>query len=41
MAGPRSDDVPAKLTDVALDNAAFPRLTGQVAEVGMAARAIR
>ena len=34
LAGPRSREVLAKLTDVPLDNAAFPWLTGQVAEVG-------
>jgi dimethylglycine dehydrogenase len=36
IAGPRSRDVLAKLTDTALDNAAFPWLTGQIAEVGLA-----
>jgi dimethylglycine dehydrogenase len=36
VAGPRSREVLAKLTDTALDNAAFPWLTGQVAEVGLA-----
>jgi dimethylglycine dehydrogenase len=36
LAGPRSRDVLKKLTDTALDNAAFPWLTGQVAEVGLA-----
>ena len=36
VAGPRSRDVLAKLTDTKLDNAAFPWLTGQVAEVGLA-----
>ena len=36
LAGPRSREVLAKLTDVALDNAAFPWLTGVVAEVGLA-----
>jgi dimethylglycine dehydrogenase len=36
LAGPRSRDVLAQLTDVPLDNAAFPWLTGQVAEVGLA-----
>jgi dimethylglycine dehydrogenase len=36
LAGPRSREVLAKLTDVPLDNAAFPWLTGQVAEVGLA-----
>ncbi|MFM8517208.1 MAG: FAD-dependent oxidoreductase [Nevskiaceae bacterium] len=36
VAGPRSRDVLAKLTDTPLDNAAFPWLTGQVVEVGMA-----
>jgi dimethylglycine dehydrogenase len=36
LAGPRSREVLAKLTDVTLDNAAFPWLTGQVAEVGLA-----
>src|ERR1700694_5848238 len=35
-AGPRSRDLLAKLTDTPLDNAAFPWLTGQVAEVGLA-----
>jgi dimethylglycine dehydrogenase len=36
LAGPRSRDVLAKLVDAPLDNAAFPWLTGQIAEVGMA-----
>ncbi|MBU3671383.1 MAG: FAD-dependent oxidoreductase [Sinobacteraceae bacterium] len=36
VAGPRARDVLAKLTDTPLDNAAFPWLTGQVVEVGMA-----
>ena len=36
LAGPRSRDVLAKLTDTPLDNAAFPWLTGQVAEIGFA-----
>jgi dimethylglycine dehydrogenase len=36
LAGPRSRDVLAKLTDTPLDNAAFPWLTGQVSEVGLA-----
>jgi len=36
VAGPRSRDVLAKLTDTPLDNAAFPWLTGQVVEIGMA-----
>ena len=36
LAGPRSREVLAKLTDVALDNAAFPWLTGCVAEIGLA-----
>jgi dimethylglycine dehydrogenase len=36
VAGPRARDVLAKLTDLPLDNAAFPWLTGQVAEVGLA-----
>jgi len=36
LAGPRSRDVLAKLVDTPLDNAAFPWLTGQVAEVGLA-----
>jgi dimethylglycine dehydrogenase len=36
VAGPRSRDVLAKLTDTPLDNGAFPWLTGQVAEVGLA-----
>ena len=36
LAGPRARAVLAKLTDLPLDNAAFPWLTGQVAEVGLA-----
>jgi len=36
VAGPHSREVLAKLTDSPLDNAAFPWLTGQVAEVGLA-----
>ena len=36
LAGPRSREVLAKLTDVALDNAAFPWLTGRIAEIGLA-----
>ena len=36
LAGPRSREVLAKLTDNPLDNAAFPWLTTQVAEVGLA-----
>ena len=36
VAGPRSRDVLAKLTDTPLDNASFPWLTGQVVEIGMA-----
>lgn len=36
LAGPRSRDVLAKLTDSALDNTAFPWLTSQVIEVGLA-----
>ncbi|MGB8328089.1 MAG: FAD-dependent oxidoreductase [Steroidobacteraceae bacterium] len=36
VAGPRSRDVIARLTDAPLDNAAFPWLTGQVLEVGLA-----
>ena len=36
LAGPRSRDVLAQLTDTPLDNAAFPWLTGQVIEVGLA-----
>ena len=36
LAGPRSRDVLAKLTDAPLDNASFPWLTGQVMEVGLA-----
>jgi dimethylglycine dehydrogenase len=36
VAGPRSRDVLTKLTDTPLDNAAFPWLTGRVAEVGLA-----
>ena len=36
LAGPRSREVLAKLTDTALDNDSFPWLTGRVAEVGLA-----
>jgi len=36
LAGPRSRDLLAKLTDAKLDNAAFPWLTSQVIEVGLA-----
>jgi dimethylglycine dehydrogenase len=36
VAGPRSREVLAKLTDTPLDNAAFPWLTGTEAEVGFA-----
>ena len=36
VAGPRSRDVLAKLTDTSLANESFPWLTGQVAEVGLA-----
>jgi dimethylglycine dehydrogenase len=36
VAGPRARDVLEKLTDAPLDNAAFPWLTGRVAEVGLA-----
>jgi dimethylglycine dehydrogenase len=36
VAGPRARDVLAKLTDTPLSNEAFPWLTGQVAEVGLA-----
>jgi dimethylglycine dehydrogenase len=36
LAGPRARDLLKKLTDTPLDNAAFPWLTGQVAEVGLA-----
>jgi dimethylglycine dehydrogenase len=36
VAGPRSREVLAKLTDTPLDNASFPWLTAQVAEVGLA-----
>ncbi len=36
LAGPRSRDVLAKLTDSALDNAAFPWLSAQLGEVGLA-----
>ena len=36
VAGPRSREVLAKLADTALDNAAFPWLTAQVTEVGLA-----
>ena len=37
LAGPRSRDVLAKLTDAPLDNSAFPWLSSQVLEVGLAA----
>src|SRR5712671_4417962 len=36
VAGPRSRDLLAKLTDTPLDNASFPWLTGQTIEVGLA-----
>ena len=36
VAGPRARDVLAKLVDRPLDNAAFPWLTGQLCEVGLA-----
>jgi len=36
LAGPRAREVLAKLTDMALDNAAFPWLTGRIAEIGLA-----
>jgi dimethylglycine dehydrogenase len=36
LAGPRSREVLARLTDLALDNAAFPWLTAQTGEVGLA-----
>jgi dimethylglycine dehydrogenase len=36
VAGPKSRDVLSKLTDAALDNTAFPWLTGQTLEVGLA-----
>ncbi|HSY08073.1 MAG TPA: FAD-dependent oxidoreductase [Steroidobacteraceae bacterium] len=36
LAGPRSREVLAKLTDTALDNAAFPWLTGRIAEIALA-----
>jgi dimethylglycine dehydrogenase len=36
VAGPRSREVLAKLVDAPLDNAAFPWLTAQVCEVGLA-----
>ena len=36
VAGPRSRELLAKLTDTPLGNEAFPWLTGQVAEVGLA-----
>jgi dimethylglycine dehydrogenase len=36
IAGPRARDVMARLTDVPLDNASFPWLTGQVIEAGLA-----
>jgi dimethylglycine dehydrogenase len=37
LAGPRSREVLAKLTDAPLDNENFPWLTGRVAEIGLAA----
>jgi dimethylglycine dehydrogenase len=37
VAGPKSREVLAQLTDAALDNASFPWLTGQTIEVGLAA----
>jgi dimethylglycine dehydrogenase len=36
LAGPRSREVLAKLTDLPLDNAGFPWLTGRIAEIGLA-----
>jgi dimethylglycine dehydrogenase len=36
LAGPRSREVLAKLTDLPLDNASFPWLTAQTGEVGLA-----
>ena len=36
VAGPKSRDVLAQLTDTALDNESFPWLTGQTIEVGLA-----
>ncbi len=36
IAGPRSRDLMARLVDVPLDNAAFPWLSGQVIDVGLA-----
>jgi dimethylglycine dehydrogenase len=36
VAGPKARAVLAKLCDVSLDNAAFPWLTGQIAEIGLA-----
>jgi dimethylglycine dehydrogenase len=36
LGGPRSREILAKLTDVPLDNAAFPWLSGQIAEIGLA-----
>jgi dimethylglycine dehydrogenase len=36
IAGPRSRDLLAKLTDTPLDNTSFPWLTGQTIEVGLA-----
>ncbi len=36
LAGPRSREVLAQLTDVPLDNAGFPWLTGRIVEVGLA-----
>jgi dimethylglycine dehydrogenase len=36
IAGPRSRELMAKLTDAPLDNTAFPWLSGQVLEVGLA-----
>ncbi len=36
LAGPRSREVLAKLTDLPLDNEGFPWLTGRIAEIGFA-----
>jgi dimethylglycine dehydrogenase len=36
LGGPRSREILAKLTDLPLDNVAFPWLTGQIAEIGLA-----
>ena len=40
VAGPKARDVLAKLTDVPLDNASFPWLTGQTIDVGLRHRCL-